>query len=497
MRRYEAWLRLIILLVVSLGGRQLAAQLKVTDFVIYTNDPPNVAGSNTNVTISSSTVINGGVIGSSRLVTSTGNTNIKSSIFSDGIIQLTNGNTVTGKIAARNILDLGGNALSVGSNAILSGNIDVHGNILVSGGKVFGKVTHPQGTTYVGPKPQGGESKSTPTLPDLPQLPAVSTFPSSTNENITTTRSLDPDKSYGSLLLGGGQTITLSGPGIYTFKSIKNAGGNNLVFDFKGLEGNIIIYIHGDVDLSKLSASIKGGGSAARIYAETHGDGSGNIDKTIAWNVDNGSSGAGTSRWFGTVYAPYGGVNIGSGSGSAEFSGAVYSGKKVLVQSGATINYVPFVTCEDGSFGSNCTLDYYPPRSTGKYDGAIGSELNSLYENFGNVKDSAKTIFIIDDGSVYIEVIAKQGTGIVQTLRTLLETEPYGMTDFIDNGASSLTITGKYPIVNLKKLDSLPTLISYVRPLFPPVSGFGITTTQGDRAMNSVFQPLHLSMNHF
>ena len=101
MRGYDAWLRLIILLIVSLGGRQLAAQLKVTDFVIYTNDPPNVAGSNTNVTISSSTVINGGVIGSSRLVTSTGNTNIKSSIFSDGIIQLTNGNTVTGKIAAR------------------------------------------------------------------------------------------------------------------------------------------------------------------------------------------------------------------------------------------------------------------------------------------------------------------------------------------------------------------------------------------------------------
>ena len=468
MRGNYAWIRLIILLVVSLSTGQLIAQnLKVTDFVIYTTDAPSLSGTNTNVTISSSTTINGGFIGSSRLVTSTGNSNIKAGIFSDGIIQLSNGNTVAGKIAANNILNQSGNALTVGSNASLQGDIDVRGNILVSGGKVLGTVTHPDGTTYSGPKPKK-EVKGTPNIPVLPQLPVITTFPAATNDNVTTTRTLDPDKSYGSMMLNGGKTVTLAGPGVYTFKSIKNVSGNNLVFDFQGKQGNIIIYVHGDVDISKLSSTVKGGGSAARIYCETHGTGSTNIDNTVAWNVDNGSSGSGTSRWFGTVYAPYGGVSIGSGAGSAEFSGAIFSGKKVFVQSGSSINYVPFASCTTkAEFSSSCTLDFYPPKNNGKYDGPIGSELNSLYENFGNVKDSARSIFIISHDSVYIEVIALQGQ--VQTLRNLLATTPYGMTNFIDNGASTLTITGKYPIANLRKLDSLPTLINYVRPWFAPV----------------------------
>ena len=126
MRGFAAWTRVIILLIVSLGSRQLAAQnLKVTDFVIYTNDAPSVATAPTSVTINSSTTINGGFVGSSRLITSTGNSNIKSSIFSDGTILLANGNTVTGKIAARNAQGVTGNIVSVGSNASLQGNIDV------------------------------------------------------------------------------------------------------------------------------------------------------------------------------------------------------------------------------------------------------------------------------------------------------------------------------------------------------------------------------------
>src|SRR6476660_5117587 len=274
MRGHNAWIRLLILLAVSLTTKQLAAQnLKVTDFVVYTNDAPSVSGTSTNVTISSSTTINGGFIGSSRLVTSTGNSNIKSSIFSDGIIQLSNGNTVTGKIAAKNSLNLTGNTLTVGSNALLQGDIDVRGNIFVSGGKVSGIVTHPNGTTYSGPKPKQ-EVKGTPSIPVLPQLPVITTFPAATNDDVTTNRTLDPDKSYGNMALGGGKTVTLNGPGVYTFKSIKNVSGNNIIFDFKGQQGNIIIYVHGDVNVSKLSATIKGGGSAAKIYCETHGTGS-------------------------------------------------------------------------------------------------------------------------------------------------------------------------------------------------------------------------------
>src|SRR5690606_10733750 len=113
-----------------------------------------------------------------------------------------------------------------------------------------------------------------------------------------------------------------------------------------------------------------------------------------------------------------------------------------------------------------CIIPYYPPPFSGKSPNPTGSELGSLIDNI-NYNDTAGNIFILENGSVYIEVIAIQGH--YQTLLNLLQTPPYGLTNIIDNGPASLTITGLFPIQNLSKLDSLPTLINYVRPLFPPV----------------------------
>jgi hypothetical protein len=501
MQGYVSWLRAIILLLIGLYAQELAAQkLKITDFVVLgakpQTTPVSISSPTTGVILSSSSTVIGGSIGSSTIVKSTGNTSISGNIHSDGVILLSNGNTVSGKITARDVQNLGGNVLNVGSNALLSGNIDVKGNILVSGGTVKGKVTHPENTTYTGPKPVGGEFKTTPALPELPDMPAISNFPDAGTTDVTTSKELLPNVPNGKMILSGGKTITLSGPGVYVFKSIMNSGsGNNIVFDFKSqTKGNFIIYVHGDVDLGKINATIKNGGSASRIYSETHGTGTGSYDKTIAWNVANGSSGGGTSRWFGSIWAPYAGINIGSGSGSSEFSGALWSGTKVMVQSGAKIIYVPFEICDGANgFRTNCALDFYPPDNRGKVNTPLGSELTSLYENFGNVIDSAKTIFILSHDSVMIEVIAIQGQ--FATLRTLLQTPPYGMTNLRDNGPVTLTVTGKFPIVNLKKLDSLPTLISYCMPLFPPVTGLGITTTQGDAAMRSTFLRDGYSLN--
>ena len=75
--------------------------------------------------------------------------------------------------------------------------------------------------------------------------------------------------------------------------------------------------------------------------------------------------------------------------------------------------------------------------------------------------------------------------GQYPTLLSLLQTTPYGMTDLIDNGPNTLIISGKYPIAHLLKLDSLPLLIDYARPLYPPVSNIalvdsGVTYTKGD-----------------
>lgn len=129
-----------------------------------------------------------------------------------------------------------------------------------------------------------------------------------------------------------------------------------------------------------------------------------------------------------------------------------------------------------------CIKPYYPPPRDGKTYDIIGSELNSLYSNT-TYQDSLQYVFILKSDSVFVEIIALDGQ--FQTLLNLLRTTPYGLTNEIDNGPNSLIISGLFPIVNLPKLDSLPSLVNYARPLFPPISGRGVTTTEGDIAMNA------------
>ena len=85
--------------------------------------------------------IQGGSVGSYRLVKSTGSATINANIFCGGTIQLANSNSVTGKITAANSPAVSGTILSVGSSATISGNIDVNGNIIIGGGTVSGNVT--------------------------------------------------------------------------------------------------------------------------------------------------------------------------------------------------------------------------------------------------------------------------------------------------------------------------------------------------------------------
>ena len=54
----------------------------------------------------------------------------------------------------------------------------------------------------------------------------------------------------------------------------------------------------------------------------------------------------------------------------------------------------------------------------------------------------------------------------------------YGLTDLVDNGDTSLIITGYYPIARLKKLDSLQTYINFARPNYAAVGSAGFITSQ-------------------
>lgn len=522
-----------------------AQQTSIADFVIFggskasgqtTPPAPGYA-----VQIGSSCGIQGGYIGSYGLVKTTGNLTVNGSIFSGGTIQLANSNTVTGRLAAANNPVTSGAALSTGSGENFGGNIDVNGNISIGGGTVSGIVTHPTGTTYTGPAIGTRNISGVPALPVLPAMPAITKFPAAGSVNITTSQAIKPG-SFGDVLLGGNKTLTLSGTGVYVFKSIKNSGTtNNFVFDFgNDPVGTIKIYVYGDVDLNKVSASIINGGSESRLYAETHGNGKSCSTGPTAWSIANGSAGQG-SKWLGSVWAPFAAINIGSGTGSSNIKGALWSGTQVNIQSGVSMIFAPFIFCVPPGVnaGADRALDFINPTSltatsatpgvaynwqalnggvitspansatitvsvagtyvvtassgsactstdtvvvTGKNDKLIGSELQSVFENFDPTA-APSPFFAIQHDSIMIDIITKEGQYAAALAK--FTSQPFGLTNLISNGSSNFIITGLFPIAKLPLLNAETSLIVYVRPYYAAFGNSGIVTTAGDTAMRT------------
>ena len=460
-----------------------AQQLNIKDFVLFGGNGlcPSGPGQKAplfpgcGVILGSSTTVQQGSIGSYRLVTSTGNSTINANIYSGGTVQLTNSNVVTGKITAANSAGLSGNILSTGSSANISGNIDVNGNILIGGGTVTGKVTHPGGTSYNGPTPAGGEITGPPTLPILPAMPAINTFPTilANAVNINNNKTIVPGV-FGDLTLGGNKTLTFNGSGDYVFRSIKNSGTtNNFVFDF-GLNnprGIIKIYVQGDIDLNKVLASIKGDGSESRIYTETHGTGSTSSNGTIAFNIANGSAGS-TTKWLGSVWAPYGAITIGAGTGTSDLSGALWSGTQVNILSGVVVSYSPLA--EDK------VIVPFNPINAFKVSTVIGAELTSLIQS---VSEEAKNQLVILNGFVLIDVIAIVGKESL--VYNYLINNGMPVSSIIPNGSNTLITTGMFPIARLLELNGQGTIINFCRPVFAPLGNSGLIENAGDKAIGS------------
>jgi len=509
------------------------------------------------VQISSSSTISGGAIGSLRSVITTGSASINSNILSRGTITLANSNTVNGLLSAANTQGITGTVVSVGSGAVLGGNLEVNGNIVVSGGTVSGRVTHPVGTTYAGPVPGLGEVLGTPNLVTFPALPAITSFPPfASTPAITSTTTITPG-AYSAMKLSGNRVLTLRGPGVYIFELIDNKNNNSLLFDFQNNPTGVFrIYVHKNADLGKVSANMVNGGSASRIFTEVQGTGLGTTG--IAFDIANGSPGGGNnSRWLGTVWVPYAAVNVGSGTGSSEITGALWSGTQVKIQSGVAISYVAFDGCvppviivtnptvcsttvggntsvvnltefasytgggtgvfSAGGFiisdpqsytatngvvvtytvtkSANCsssavmTITVNDRQSfgicapaSGKTNSLIGSELTSLHQIYqAGGRPTSSAVFFISGESVLIDIIYLNGK--LAELMTLLP--GLGLTNEIISDDGSLLVTGFFPITSLTQLNSLGSLINYVRPAFPPLGNAGITQTQGDKALRS------------
>lgn len=537
---------LFCLLSIFLGMSSLRAQqvTLISDYVIFGGTATALPGQTAPaapgyaVQLSSSTNVQGGVIGSNKLIKTTGSSVMNASLYSNGTIVLANSNTVTGKIAAGNTPAVGGTILSAGSNAAIGGNIDVKGNIVIgNNGTVSGIVTHPSGTTYSGPAPQANITGA-PSIPLMPALPGIANFSAyPALPDINTTQTITPGL-YDDIKLPGNKTLTFSGTGIYVFDLIDNSGTNNFIFDFKNNPtGTIKIYVHNNVELSKINVTTINGGSAGKIFTEVHGTGYGTTK--FAFDIASGSSSGSITKWLGTVWAPYAGINIGSGTGNSQVTGALWSGTQVNIQSGVNIVYAPYSECAppNADAGPDRALDFVNPTTltgssttlgvsyswqatnggviisptnaatitvsaagtyiltvtapagcstndtavvTGKINNLIGSELLSVNQNFnGNAAPSP--FFIIQHDSIMIDIIVKEGK-LSETFN-LLTTATYGLTNIISNGSSNYIITGLFPITKLPSLNTLGNLIVYIRPYYAGFNNSGLVSTAGDTAM--------------
>lgn len=530
-----------------------AQQTSIKEYVIFGgNGNCQNSGKNYNendgclVLIGNRSNITGGAVGSYQLIKTTGAVTFAGNLFSGGTINLANTTTVGGNIAAANSSSSKKTILQTGPNAYLKGNIDVNGNISIGGGnsQVDGKVTHPKGTTYSGPNPKGGNITGTPSLPTLPQMPEITSFPLAGSKSIYESETFTAG-AYDKIKLEGNKTITFSGSGEYIFNSINNIGVNTFIFDFKNnSSGTIKLYIYGDVDLDNIKVKIINGGDASRIYTEVHGNGSGCWDYRSSFNMGNsfGVSCKYESEWQGTVWAPNGAIRIGADAGNVTITGALLSGTKVDIGSNVIINFAPFSSCTppDVYAGPDTTLNVLKTINlvgssktpnvqfswqgldggeiisgantstaeisvagtyvltattgpgcfatdtvivTGKSDDILGPELKSLFFSDDRNSPLSQSIFLIQNDSVYVEVIAMEDQ--FNTVLSLLQSPEYGMTDFITNGQSQFIITGKMPIANLLKLNDLEGMVNFCRPLYPALTNAGVSQTAGDSAMRT------------
>ncbi|MBU7578599.1 MAG: hypothetical protein KAF40_11100, partial [Flavihumibacter sp.] len=561
-RLFRRWQLLIAVIFVCIQP-YTNAQTKLNEYLLFSGAPNCTS---CGIEIGSANQLKSGRIGGYGMVRSTGSATINSSIHTNTSIQLTNSNTVIGNLTAANTSN-NSQAISLGSNSQVTGNLDAAGNIFVGGGTIRGTITHPVGTNYTGPQPINGVVRQqTPDLPVLPVLPNQAAIQNVTGTSITNTRSISPGV-YGAIELNGNKTITFNGPGIYTFKLIRNSGNfNKFIFDFgTNTTGIFKLLIEGDVDLGKLAVDLKGSGSAARIYAEAQGNGSSSKDKQTAWIQSNGSTGSTVSQWFGTIYVPNGNVVIGSGSSISKITGAIWSGRKIIIGSSVELNHVALEFCSEppvADAGSNTTLScagsptatltartqtpnalftwknaggtilgtsssitvsatgvylltvtdpvtgcsstddvlvednsdvcpLYQPPVTGKVDDLIGSELDFLSKNPGGGANT-QDLFLIQNEGVFVEIIVYAGKRAYVLDLLTQAGSAYGLDNLISNGSNEFIITGRIPISNLQKLNSFnednrrspdEKLINFCRPVYPPVTDFGQTSSQGDSSI--------------
>ncbi|HCT21908.1 MAG TPA: hypothetical protein DIW54_00620, partial [Chitinophagaceae bacterium] len=399
----------LLILFTLLGAASYAQtqQLQMKEFVIYSAKELKL---NDKVTIKPDTTTMGS-IGSRETISLKKGSSITANIFGRSSIDLDKELSINGNITANNYQNNKSDILKGDKSVSITGNLLINGNIKLSssGSSINGSVKQSTGTTYSGPTPTGGISRSNLVLPIFPTLPVINQYEAGSG-SINSSITLSPGN-YGTVTLNSGQTLTLNGTGTYVFKSIisKGSGRVNIVYNFNNSPtGHIRIFVTDRIQLKNINASVINGGSAKRIFTEVHSNKTSNSDEDDEENaffLSNETSNIGTI-WLGTVWVPYGKIKIKSAEKgpTTRFIGALWCGNKIIIEKNIEIVYAPL------KFDPNNISPYYPPPEAGKTTNLIGAELTQLSTNVGPITSiPANNIFTIDSTNVAIEAIAIAG----------------------------------------------------------------------------------------
>lgn len=272
--------------------------------------------SNKNVTAGSGVIIQGSVDSGNE--TTLGQHNIAAgNVTAGGRAELKDGAVVKGRV-------LSGSNFQGGQNSRISGDLGADGSVdLKTGSEVEGAVTHAGTLTLHGTASVGSDAVGIPVVvPELfapVSLPAAASFTAGSNhvnqgdDEITV---LFPG-TYGNLILGSDNVLKLAS-GVYYFNKITAGDGLKLKIDLTS--GDISIFVAGDVMLGDdLRVSLTNG-TAADIYSEAHG----------RWLMNS------NSVWYGTIFAPFARLEIGSNS---FITGALYGEDQIKIGPDSRIDF--------------------------------------------------------------------------------------------------------------------------------------------------------------
>ncbi|MDQ6813969.1 MAG: hypothetical protein M3040_09535, partial [Bacteroidota bacterium] len=288
--------------------------VKISDFSLFAGNANNFSTDSTKygITFFSVGKVFSGNVGSRGLIQLDFNNQISGNIYSDHRIRFGDNDQITGDVIANNITGSAAPALQSGNLANFPNtykNVAIQGNIVLPTNAIIsGQVSQPQGSTYTGPTPAQGRYVGGFANVPMPVMPPITSF-NSGGATINTTTTLRPG-SYESIQLGGGQTVTFAGPGDYFFDSIRNSnsnGSNTFNYDFLNTSTGLIrIFVKRNAELGQIQTTTAGG-DGSRIYTEVQGVAV--PGRNNSFTIDGQSGG---SNWKGTVWAPNGGIYIGT-----------------------------------------------------------------------------------------------------------------------------------------------------------------------------------------